>query len=201
MNFSDNWMNEDTRLDVVPFRMHRLSRRIPDMLHQINFGEMMQRPEEVGMEPGQIKAQNQNSNTKVHTIIDKEFQFIRRFDTTTVSLHDSQIDLSQKGETVYRDTGYSGTTPFASMDKTMKRAVRWKTLSEKDKRRNKAISRMRSLVERPFSVIKRVFRARRLMVTTHLRVHAKNLFVCFSYNLFNLVTIQKKSGPAIALKK
>jgi len=40
------------------------------------------------------------------------------------------------------------------------------------------------------------------MVTTHLRVHAKNLFACFSYNLFNLVIIQKKtSGIAIVLKK
>jgi hypothetical protein len=29
------------------------------------------------------------------------------------------------------------------------------------------------------------------MVTTHLRVHAKNLFACFSYNLFNLVTVRK----------
>jgi IS5 family transposase len=40
---------------------------------------------------------------KLHSLIDKEYQFIRRFDTTTASLHDSQIDLSQKGETVYRD--------------------------------------------------------------------------------------------------
>ncbi len=129
---------------------------------------------------------------KVHTIIDKEFQFIRRFDTTTASVHDSQIDLSQKGETVYRDKGYFGTTPFATMDKTMKRAVRGKPLSAKDKRRNRAISRTRSLVERPFAVIKRVFHSGHVMVTTHLRVHAKNLFACFSYNLFNLVTLTKE---------
>ena len=128
---------------------------------------------------------------KVHTIIDKEFQFIRRFDTTTASVHDSQIDLSQKGETVYRDMGYFGTTPFASMDKTMKRAVRGKPLSEKDKRRNRAISRVRARVERPFAVIKRVFHSGHVMVTTHLRVHVKNLFACFSYNLFNLVTLAK----------
>jgi len=128
---------------------------------------------------------------KVHTIIDKEHQFIRRFDTTTASMHDSQIDLSQKGETVYRDKGYFGTTPFASMDKTMRRAVRGKTLSEKNKRRNRAISKVRGLVERPFAVIKRVFRSGHVMVTTHLRVHTKNLFACFSYNLFNLLTLTK----------
>jgi IS5 family transposase len=128
---------------------------------------------------------------KVHTIIDKEFQFVRRFDTTTASVHDSQIDLSQKGETVYRDKGYFGTTPFASMDKTMKRAVRGKPLSEKDKRRNRAISRVRARGERPFAVMKRVFHSGHVMVTTHLRVHVKNLFACFSYNLFNLVTLAK----------
>ena len=128
---------------------------------------------------------------KVHTIIDKEHQFIWRFETTTASLHDSQIDLSEKGETVYRDKGYFGTIPFASMDKTMKKSVRGKPLSEKDHRRNRAISRVRALVERPFAVIKRVFHSGHVMVTTHLRVHTKNLFACFSYNLFNLVTLAK----------
>ncbi len=129
---------------------------------------------------------------KLHSLIDKEYQFIRRFDTSTASLHDNQVDLSQKGETVYRDKGYFGTIPFASIDKTMKRSVRGKPISMKDKRRNRTISRTRSLVERPFAVIKRVFYAGHVLVTTHLRVHAKNLFACFSYNLFNLVTIRKK---------
>lgn len=128
---------------------------------------------------------------KLHTIVDKENQFIRRFDTTTASVHDSQIDLSQKGETVYRDKGYFGSVPLASMDKTMKRSVRGHPISTKDKRRNQAISRVRSLVERPFAVIKRVFRSGHVRVTTHLRVHVKNLFTCISYNLFNLVTVQK----------
>ena len=128
---------------------------------------------------------------KLHSLIDKEFQFVRRFDTSTASLHDSQIDLSQKGETIYRDKGYFGSVPFASIDKTMKRSVRGKLISTKDKRRNRAVSRTRSLVERPFAVIKRVFHAGHVMVTTHLRIHAKNLFACFSYNLFNLVTVQK----------
>jgi len=127
---------------------------------------------------------------KLHSLMDKDYQFIRRFDTTTASVHDSQIDLSQKGETVYRDKGYFGTIPFASMDKTMHRAVRGRELSEKEIRRNRAISRTRSLVERPYAVIKRVFHSGHQMVTTHLRIHVKNLFSCFCYNLLNLVTIQ-----------
>ena len=73
---------------------------------------------------------------KLHSLIDKEYQFIRRFDTSTASVHDNQIDLSQKGETVYRDKGYFGSIPFASMDKTMKRSVRSHPISTRDKRKN-----------------------------------------------------------------
>jgi IS5 family transposase len=62
-------------------------------------------------------------------------------------MDDSQIDLSQKGETVYRDKEYFSKTPFASIDKTMRRSVWGKPLSEKNKRRNWAISNVRSLVE------------------------------------------------------
>lgn len=123
---------------------------------------------------------------KLHTVVDKETQIIRRFETTTASLHDSQVDLSKSGETIYRDRGYFGVTPCASMDKTMKRATRNKPLSIKDKRRNKAISRVRSLVERPYAVMKRVFHAGHVMVTTVERVNVKCLFSCFSYNLYRL---------------
>ena len=45
---------------------------------------------------------------KLHTIMDTEYQLIRRIETTTASLHDSQVDLSSKDEVVYRDQGYFG---------------------------------------------------------------------------------------------
>ena len=92
---------------------------------------------------------------KLHTLVDKEWQLIRRLATTTASLHDSRIDLSKPGETVYRDKGYFGVKPAASMDKTMHRAVRGHPLSIREKRRKRAISRTRVLVERPYAVIKR----------------------------------------------
>jgi len=137
------------------------------------------------------KGQKSHFGYKLHTIVDKETQLIRRFATTTASLHDSQIDLSEPGETVYRDRGYFGTTVRGSMDKTMKKATRNHPLSTKDKRRNKAISRVRSLVERPYAVIKRVFHAGHVMVTTVERVNLKNLFSCFSYDLYRMSGIQK----------
>jgi IS5 family transposase len=131
---------------------------------------------------------------KSHIAVDKEHILIRRIETTTASVHDSQIDLSKEGETVYRDKGYFGVKPKASMDKTMRRAVRNKPLSEKDKRRNKAISKVRSRVEYPFAVIKRTFHGGHQLVTTVKRVHIKNLFSSFSFNLFRLDTILKSKN-------
>jgi len=101
------------------------------------------------------------------------------------------MDLSETGETVYRDRGYFGTTVRGSIDKTMKKATRNHPLSTKDKRRNKAISRVRSLVERPYTVIKRVFHASHVMVTTVERVNIKSLFSCFSYDLYRMSGIQQ----------
>ncbi|NVO66886.1 IS5 family transposase [Methanofollis tationis] len=124
---------------------------------------------------------------KLHILLDKDNQLIRRIETTTASLHDSKVDLSREGETVYRDKGYFGVKPQASMDKTMHRAVRGHPLSIKENRRNKAISRTRSLVEQPFAVIKRVFHAGPLMVTTVARVRVKNTVSCMNFNFRQLL--------------
>jgi len=126
---------------------------------------------------------------KLHILLDKDQQLIRRVETTTASLHDSQVDLSRKGETVYRDKGYFGVKPQASMDKTMHRAVRGHPLATKELRRNKAISRTRSLVERPFAMIKRVSQAGHCMVTTVARIRVKNVFSCMNFNFRQLMTL------------
>lgn len=131
---------------------------------------------------------------KNHILIDKDYQLIRKFETTTASVHDSQVDLSEPGQTVYRDKGYFGTKPKASMNKTMDRRVRGKSLTPRQKRRNKAISRVRGLVERPFAVINRVFHAATVMVTTVTRTNVKNMFRCLNYNLFQLRTLKKQMG-------
>jgi len=40
---------------------------------------------------------------KLHTKTDVDYGLIRELETTMASVHDSQIDLSQKGEVVYLD--------------------------------------------------------------------------------------------------
>ena len=54
---------------------------------------------------------------KLHILADKDHQLIRRIETTSASVHDSNVDLSHKGETVYRDKGYFEVKPHASIIK------------------------------------------------------------------------------------
>lgn len=60
----------------------------------------------------------------LHTLVDTEFQLIRRMASTTVSTYNTRIDLSPSGETVYRDKGYFCVEPAVSMDRTLHPAAR-----------------------------------------------------------------------------
>ncbi len=149
-------------------------------------------PGEAGTAPGRKKGKKSQFGDTLHTLIDKEWHSIRRVTTTTASLRDSRINLSKPGETVYRDKGYFGVKPAASMDKTIHRALRCHPLSIREKRRNRAIGRTRALGERPCAVIKRHFNAGLVLVTTVTRGHLANVIACFNSNLLQLRTIQGK---------
>ena len=76
---------------------------------------------------------------KLHQKTDIDYSLIREIETTTASLHDSQVDLSIKDEIVLRDRGYFGVTA-KGIDFTMKRRTSEKPLLELDKERNRLIS-------------------------------------------------------------
>src|SRR5512136_2321783 len=57
---------------------------------------------------------------KLHSKVDIDYGLIRDIETTTASLHDSQVDLSIEGEVVLRDRGYFGAMA-KGVDFTMKR--------------------------------------------------------------------------------
>jgi IS5 family transposase len=128
---------------------------------------------------------------KLHTIIDKDYELIRRFETTTASVHDSQIDLSELNEVVYRDRGYFGAIAkgFAA---TMQRAVRGHPLEISDILRNERISIQRAPGERVYSVVKEVFNAGKVLLTTVERVNVKMLMTAFCFNLHQLKTLRHK---------
>lgn len=132
---------------------------------------------------------------KNHTKTDIDYHLIRDYDVTTAKTHDGNIDLVVDGDiAVYRDRGYFGKELKAKnvKDKTMKRATKSRKLNGGELLRNKAISRIRSIGERPFAVIKRVFNGDRTQVKTLERVMMKELFKCFAYNLYQLVTLERK---------
>jgi IS5 family transposase len=126
---------------------------------------------------------------KLHQTTDIDFCLIREIETTTASVHDSQVDLSVEGVPVLRDRGYFG-VPTRGIDFTMKRRTTEKQLSDLDKERNRLICKLRSPGERPHAVIKRVFGAGRVLVTTIRRTRVIMTITAFAYNLYQLCTLK-----------
>lgn len=142
-----------------------------------------------------VKSSQIHYGYKNHTKLDVDHHLIREFEVTTASTHDGDVDLVKKGDvTVYRDRGYYGKTLNAKgvVDKTMKRGTRAGKLNGGEQKYNKSISRIRAPGERPFSVVKRVFNGARTLVKTLTRVRIKEMFKCFAYNLYQLVTLERK---------
>ena len=132
---------------------------------------------------------------KNHTKLDVGHTLIREYKVTTASLHDGEIDLVKKGDGIaYRDKGYHGKKLHAKnvRNKTMKRAARGHPLCDKEIKCNRAISSVRSPGERPFGVIKKVFHGGTTRVKTLVRVSIKEMFNCFAFNLYQLVTLRRK---------
>ena len=124
---------------------------------------------------------------KGHTIVDDDDRvpFIRSYAVTIAKDHDTRIDLSKHGITVYRDKGYFGSDP-KGIDGTMDRSVRCHDLFIESVRRNSRISRKISLVKYPYAVMKRMFHFSHVMVTLVRRVRVKFMFACFGYNVHAL---------------
>ena len=131
-----------------------------------------------------------NFGYKLHNKVDVKYGLIRTIKTTTASVHDSQVDLSVEGETIYRDKGYFGTSARGN-SVTMYKATRGHPLNVWDRRRNLQISRIRAPGERPFAIFKRVFKAAHVLVTTVERVNVKMVFTAIAFNLFQLRTLRK----------
>ena len=118
------------------------------------------------------------------------------FDTTPANIHDNNIDLSESNDiSMYRDRGYSGRDLKYPQ-------VNDRTMIRKDKNKdwviatNKAISKIRVMGERQFSVIKYVFKGGHTYVKSLSRVKIGQLFSYFAYNLYNLFTYRKKILPS-----
>ena len=122
---------------------------------------------------------------KLHMKMDLDHGLIRELEASAANAHDSRVDLSRPGEVVYKDKGYFG-VKSRGWNATMKRASRGHSLSIWDRLRKRRISRKRCQGERPFAVIKRVFHAGHVLVTSLPRVRVKLVFACLCFNLVQL---------------
>src|SRR3989338_892724 len=131
---------------------------------------------------------------KDHVKTDTDYHLIRDYDISTASLHDSEVNLVEEDDSAaWRDKGYFGKPLTESVkDYTMKRGTKSRKLNGGEQLRNKAISRVRAPGERPFSVVKRTFHNDRTNVKTLERVIVKEMFKFFAYNLYQLVTLERK---------
>ena len=100
-----------------------------------------------------VKNKKAHYRHKLHTSQIIEHDIIANYAVTTASVHDSQIDLSILGIVNYKDKGYFGVEE-REIDATMDRSMRGYRLPVESIRRNMRITRKRSIVERPYSVIK-----------------------------------------------
>ncbi len=129
---------------------------------------------------------------KSHVKSDVDYHFIREIEVTAANVHDGNVDLCKENDVaMYRDKGYCG--------KKLKYAcVEDKTMIRKDKNKdwvkcwNKSISKIRCVGEMPFSIVKRTFNGLRTFVKSIERVRIKEIFKYFAYNLYHLVTLERK---------
>jgi IS5 family transposase len=128
---------------------------------------------------------------KGHILIDTENHLIRNVETTTASLHDSQVDLGIEEIPRYADKGYDG-VETRGYDAAMKKATRGHKLGIRDILRNKRISKKRSHIERCFAVMKRAHKAGHVLVTTVARAGMKFMMSAFVYNLVQLRHLANK---------
>ena len=74
----------------------------------------------------------------------------------------------------------------------MRRGVRGHPIGIRDVLRNGRIRRKRSKCERGYAVIKNVFGAGHVMVTTVKRVAVKMTMAAFNFNLYQLRTLKRQ---------
>lgn len=119
---------------------------------------------------------------KAHTKIQRGSKLIEEVAVTTASTHDSQIDLADEEDIIYRDKAYTGVKTKAKGNGSMKRGK----LSVKDKLRNKRIQKKRAEGEHPYATIHRSFKGGTTKLTTLARVFVQQVFVCMAYNIHRL---------------
>jgi IS5 family transposase len=185
----DKCKKGDQELQAIGLKqVHEFDKGLLDILNNIiNNQEKPTTPDEEPTNEGSWAKKGVKSffGYKGHILIDTNHHLIRNVETTTASVHDSQVDLGIVGIPRYSDKGYDG-AKTRGYDAAMKKATRGHKLGIRDILRNKRISKKRSHIERCFAVMKRAHKAGHVLVTTVARAGMKFMLNAFVYNLVQL---------------
>jgi len=66
------------------------------MQKRLNFEKMKQKKDSKRLNLSKKRDIKLHFGSKLHCIIDRDYELVRRFKTTTTSLNDSQVDSSKK---------------------------------------------------------------------------------------------------------
>ncbi len=130
---------------------------------------------------------------KAHIGVDSRTKLIHSVAATAANVHDSQLlaNLLHGGETrVWGDSAYTGQSEVIrkhapkAKDFTQKKGSRHRSLTDEERAKNRAKSRVRAKVEHPFLILKRVFGFNKVRYRG-LDKNANGLFVaCGLVNLY-----------------
>jgi len=139
------------------------------------------------------KGSNYQFGYKTHIGMDQGSKIIRKVRVTTAKIHDSDMYdevLSGDEKFVCADKGYFQKERKQKMRKNgiccmiLDRSVRGKTLSHKQKKRNKKLSSVRALVETPFHIIKNIFHWGKTRYKGLQKNRAHYTGLCAWYNVY-----------------
>ncbi len=137
---------------------------------------------------------------KNHISIDAKYKFIRRFEITPASTHDSQVfetlfDLNNRSREIYADSAYRSEEHDALLEakgyrnKIQRRAYRGKPLKKNEIKGNKTRSKVRSRVEHVFGVQAMMAKDRVIrgigLATIQTKVALRNI----AYNMMRFSTL------------
>lgn len=139
---------------------------------------------------------------KNHIKVDIKSKIIKKYTTTDASIHDSQViekllNKKDKNKKLYADSAYSGkpikTKLFkrSIINKIHEKGYRGRPLTEKQKARNKAKSRIRARIEHVFGFIENSMNGSFLRVIGIKRINMQVGLINLTYNMFRSIQLAK----------
>jgi len=139
---------------------------------------------------------------KNHTKVDSKSKFINTFLVTDASVHDSQaldelLDKTDKGQPLYADSAYTGENQkrvirkYRLKNKVHEKGYKGKSLTDKQKAKNKIKSKTRARVEHVFGFMEQSMNG--LFVKSIGIVRATGIIglINLTYNLFRFEQVQR----------